>query len=345
MAGGSPLDRLDPGRFPFDPFDPDKAPDPIEEDHVHRLAVRAAITGADTYRLTRAALRYQDGILRVGNRFVPISRYREIAFVAVGRASISQALAVVHALGEAVTQGYVVGPVPLPPEVPFRSLEQPSEGAGHAIAPTAGAAVRELAEGLGPRDLLVVLLSGGALGYLALPPPGQSPGAWRDELEADRKAGATARELDAIARVTGRGPIGGALAHGLACEVATFVVDRGNGPVLLGGGPTIPIADAERTEVRAVLERLGRWSARPAAEGAALAPDPTRGATLPATVHRPVLVAEPADALREASDAVGEKRWLPRLAELENRLPPIAAADRFLERAEATVTGLADDPF
>ena len=172
MAAGSPLDRLDPGRFPFDPFDPERSPDPIEEDHVHRLAVRAAVTGADAYRLTRAAVRRDEGILRVGNRFVPLSRYREIAFVAVGRASVSQALAVVHALGDAVTQGFVIGPVPLPTEVPFRSLERPSEGAGHSAAADAGAAVRELAEGLGPNDLLLVLLSAGALGYLALPPVG-----------------------------------------------------------------------------------------------------------------------------------------------------------------------------
>ena len=345
MAGGSPLDRLAPGRFPFDPFDPDKAPDPIEEDHIHRVAIRAAVTGADSYRLTRAALRHEDGILRVGNRFVPIDRFREIGFVAVGRASVSQSLAVVHALGEAVTQGFVVGPVALPPEVPFRSIEQPSEGAGHARAPEAAAAVRELAEGLGPRDLLVVLLSAGALGYLAAPPRGQSPSDWRQCLAADRAAGATGRELDAIARATGTGPIGGGLAAGLACEVATFVVDRGNGPLLLGGGPTIPISDTERTQVRSALERIGRWSARSAPERAALEADPSRSKGPPETVHRPVVVADPADALREASDAVGEKRWLPRLAELENPLPPSAAADRFLERTESVVAGLAEDPF
>ncbi len=345
MAGKSPLDRLSPGRFPFDPFDPDTAPDPIEEDHVHRLAVRAAVTGADSYRLTRAALRREEGILRIGNRFVPASKYREIGFVAVGRAAISQALAVVDALGDAVTQGFVVGPTPLPPQVPFRSLERPAEGPGHAAAAEAASRIRELAEGLGAGDLLLVLLSAGALGYLASPPTGETPASWRERLEGDRRAGATGREIDALARLTGTGPIGGRLALGLSCEVATFVVDRGHGPALLGGGPTIPIAAAERSEGGAVLRRIGRTDGLSPATRAELAPDPTRSEKVPSSVHRPVVVADPADALREASDAVGEKRWLPRLAELENRLPPTMAADRFLDRTEAVLAGLADDPF
>jgi len=345
VATGSPLDRLDPGRFPFEPFDPERAPDPVEEDHVHRLAARAAMVGADSYRLTRAALRREEGILRIGNRFVPISRYREIGFVAVGRASVSQALAVVQELGDAVTQGFVVGPLPLPTEVPFRWLERPCEGAGNAAAPEAAAAVRELAEGLGPNDLLLVLLSAGALGYLALPPTGETLASWRDRLEKDRRAGASGQELDAIARVTGWGPIAGRLAEGLTCEVATLLVDRGSGPRLLAGGPTIPIAPTERTGVRAILQRLGRSEDLDAASRAGLAPDASRPISLSENVHRPVVIVEPADALREGSDALGEKRWICRLAELENRLPPGAAADRFLARTDAILAELGDAPF
>ena len=345
MATGSPLDRLDPGRFPFDPFDPERAPDPIEEDHVHRLALRAAMVGADSYRLTRAALRRDEAILRVGNRFVPLAKFREIGFVAVGRASVSQALAVVDALGDAVTQGYVVGPVPLPTEVPFRWLEKPCEGPGNSAASASAAAVRELAEGLGPKDLLLVLLSGGALGYLAQPPPGHSSASWRERLDGYRRAGATGREIDTIARVTGAGPIGGRLAEGLTCEVATFVVDRGSGPVLLGGGPTIPVAPTERAEVRSTLERLGRSGDLDAVARDGPAPDPGRPLSLAPNIHRPVVIVEPADALREGSDALGEKRWICRLAELENRLPPSAAADRFLARIDALVAEIGDASF
>lgn len=345
MSSSSPLDRLDPKRFPFDPFDPSKTPDPVEEDHIHRAAIRAAIGGADAYRLTRAALRKEGEALRVGNRFVPRDRYREIGFVALGRAAVSQALAIVDSFGSKVTQGFVVGPTVPPPELPFRSMERPSETAGHSAAAEVGAAVRELAEGLRPDDLFVVLLSAGALGYLAGPPAGSSPEAWRAELERCRAGGASGRELDLLARVTGSGPIAGRLATGLACEVATCVVDRGAGPVLLGGGPTIAIAPTERTEARHVLERIGRWGQLAAPAQREVTGLAAGAPALPGTVHRPVVVAEPADGLRDASDAVAEKQWIARLAAPETRDSPSAAADRFLERTEAHLAGLGGSAF
>ncbi|HEY6238199.1 MAG TPA: hypothetical protein VIZ68_03315, partial [Thermoplasmata archaeon] len=102
---------MDAGLF-FEPFDPKKLPDATDSDSLHRLCLRAAVTGADAYRLTRAAVRRDEGTLRIGNRFVATRRYREVAFVALGRAAISQALAVNEGLGELLTQGYVACPDP-----------------------------------------------------------------------------------------------------------------------------------------------------------------------------------------------------------------------------------------
>ncbi|MCI4361258.1 MAG: hypothetical protein L3J91_06095, partial [Thermoplasmata archaeon] len=126
---------------------------------------------------------------------------------------------------------------------------------------------------------------------------------------------------------------------------ATLVVDRGHGPTVLGGGPTIPAAPAERTEVRSVLTRIGRRAPLDAITQAGLAPDATRTISLPPNVHRPVVIVEPADALRESSDALAEKKWICRLAELENRSPAVAAADRFLARVDALVAEIGDAAF
>jgi hypothetical protein len=60
-------------------------------------------------------------------------------------------------------------------------------------------------------------------------------------------------------------------------------------------------------------------------------------------VRRPVVIAEPADALRDASEAVADKKWWPRLAEMSNSLPAAASADRFLARVEE-ITSSEDDP-
>ncbi|HEY6239039.1 MAG TPA: DUF4147 domain-containing protein, partial [Thermoplasmata archaeon] len=234
-------------------------------------------------------------------------------------------------------------PDALPPEVPFRSRTVPASGPGGPGAAEVTSAVRELALGLGPKDLLLLLLSPGSLGYLALPPEGESPAAWQAELGTLRDAGAVASEIGTIARVEGLGLVGGRLSEGVSADVTTLVVDRGDGAVRLGGGPTIPVSEAERQEARATLERCGAWERRGAARRAPFGPDPTRAKSRPPQVQRPVVIAEPADALREASAAVAEKKWLPRLADLTNALPAAAAADRFLTRVDEIVAGLHGD--
>lgn len=317
--------------FAWEPFDPSKLPGPKESDPLHRAAFRAAQSGADAYRLTRASLRREGDLLRVGNRFVPVARFREIGFVALGRAAISQALAATESLGARLTQGYCVAPDELPPEVPFRSRTVAPYPVGTVGPEGAADAARELALGLGPEDLLLLLLSPGAFGYLASPPR-DGAGAWADRLHGIAAAGGTPAEVAGFARLTATGPIAGRFGDGVRASVATLLVDRGEGAALLGGGPTVVPTDRERASVRNALERIGLTSSLSPAERTALGPDPSRAAAPPSNIDRPVVAAEPADALRDGSAVIGEKHWLPRLAELTNTLPPEAAADRFLAR-------------
>jgi hypothetical protein len=322
--------------FPLEPFDAEKLPGPDEGDPIPRAAFRAALSGADAYRLTRSAVRRDGDVLRIGNRFVPISRYREIAFLSVGRASISQSLAVTEALGSRLTQGFSVGPDELPTDVPFRNRVLPSRGPGDPVASEVAAVAEELSRELTDRDLLLLLVSPGAFGYLALP-PSEGPAAWKERLLSLGRTGATAAEVGLFARLTARGPVAGRFAEGVRADVATLVVDRGEGATLLGGGPTVPPSEEERRAGRAMLERTGQWAGLPPELKAGFTPDPTRPLGRAKNVDRPVVVAEPADALRDAAESVGEKRWLPRLAELSNALPPADAADRFLAKVEEAI--------
>lgn len=331
-------------RFPFEPFRPELEPDaPPGADPVPELAFRAAIGGADAYRTTRAALRRDGPTVRVGNRFVPLARYREVAFLALGRAAVSQALAVHAALGEAITQGYVAAPDPLPAQVPFRSLRAPTGWPGEPAALAGAAAAVELAAGLDERDLLLVLLSPGALAYLASPPAGWGGAAWSRWLKELSEAGASGSEVERVARLLSDGPVGGGLTGAGTAEVDTLLVDRGDGPVLLGGGPTIAPSPEERVAARATLDRTGRLSVLAPAERARLAPDPSRPSGGRAGVQRPVVVTSPADALREAGDALGGKRWVPRLAELPGEAGPEATAEAFLGRVEDRYAGATAD--
>jgi len=326
-------------RFPFDPFAPEKLPSAEAPtpglDPIFGTIFRAAISGADAYRLTRAAVRREGTVLRLGNRFVPADQFREIGFVAVGHAAVSQALAVSAVLGERLTQGFVAGPDPLPAEVPFRSEVVGAPAGASAADGRVAAAVLELAAGLGPQDLLLALLSPGASPLLVDPPAGLDRPQWSGWLDGLRMRGATSREAGIVSRVIGRGAAGGRLSGATRATVVPLVLDRGDGPELVGGGPTRGVTVPERQEARAVLQRIGALAELPAPARSALdGPSAGSGSRAPITDAVPTAVAQPADALREVGAAVVEKRWQPVLAELSLDLEATAAAERLVARAE-----------
>ena len=325
------------GQFPWDPFPPGE-PDPKGPDPVQGIAYRSAVTAADAYRAVRSVLRREAGTLRVGNRFVADGRYREVAFIAAGNAAGSMALGALHAVGDRLTQGFVAGPEPLPVEVPFRGVRI---GPGLPATPDSEEVVRaatEIAESLTEQDLLIVLLSPGALRAFARPPAGLDDAAFASFLASVAGAGATGREVGLVARTLGTGGVGGRLAAAVRrADCATFLVERGDGPRTLGGGPMFPVTDAERAEARAVLERTGLLARLPTPALGKLAPGADGVGPIAPTVARPVVVTDPSDALRAAADGVFDKGWTSRLAFLTLRDTPEAACDRFLARVDELV--------
>ena len=321
------------GPFPWDPFPPGE-PDPKGPDPVHSLAYRSAVQAADAYHAVRLAVRRDAGVLRIGNRFVPEGRYREVAFLAFGTAANSMALGALHALGPRLTQGFLAGPEPVHDDVPFRGAVIRPGWPGDPAAEGVVRAARELGEDLGPQDLLLLLLSPGALGALALPPPGLTGPEFGALLARAHEHGASSREVGVLARTLGTGGVGGRLgAVAPRSDVVTLVVERGDGPAIVGGGPTRPVVPEERVLARSLLARTGLDAALPASAAGLLAAGAAPlGGAVPA---RPVVIAAPADSLRAASEAVFDKGWTVRLAFLELADGPETAATRFVERSEA----------
>lgn len=326
------------GPFPWEPFPPGE-PEPRGPDPIHNLAYRSAVTATDAYRAVRLALRREQGAFRVGNRFVADGRYREIAFLAFGNAANSMALAALHAVGDRLTQGFLAGPEPVPPELPFQGLAIEPGWGGSPTAPAVVAAAREIGRSLTEQDLLLVLLSPGALRALAEPPEGLTAEEFSRALSTAFERGATGREIGLLARVLGTGGVGGRLGAMVArSDVATLVVERGDGPTRVGGGPMRPVAPAERVEARAVLDRVGLAASVPA--GALERSTASSEAPRPSAHSRPdppILISGPADGLRAAADAVFEKGWTSRLAFLELKGPAEPAAERFLGRSEELI--------
>ncbi len=332
------------GRFPWDPFPADE-PEARGPDPLHVALYRGAMTGADAYRAVRLAVRPEGEALRIGNRFVPEGRYREVAFLALGHAANSMALAALDALGDRLTQGFVAGPEGPMPRLPFRGATLTPGWGGDEQAPRVIDVAREIAGGLRPSDLLLVLLSPGALRALALPPDGLGPAEFSRFLESAHAAGADGAEVALLARVVGSGGVGGRLLPAATtADVTTLVVDRGDGAARVGGGPTLPVRPKEREEARGTVERIGLGSTLPAPVRERLARPPSDAPLLPGSAHRPVVVAGPSDGLRGAADAAFDRGWTTRVAFLGLAEPPDRAADRFLERTDALVAEVGPTP-
>lgn len=286
-------------------------------------AFRAGIEGADAYRAVRAGLRLHDDILRIGNRFVAVDRFREIAFVALGNAAGAMAHAAQQMLGDRVTQGLVASAVPAPESLQFQSLMVPDPWPGSPASTSALASVLELTGGLREEDLLLLLLSPGAFSVTAGPPTGWDPGAWRELLQ---RVASRSGPIDAVrvARVLGTGAVGGRLGAAVRDPmVVTLVVDRGEGPEWVGGGPTIPLRPEEVTAVRARVPEAARTQTLPVP-----GPYPNRN------VHRPVVVTGPADAVEAAGNLLAGRGWISRMVSLHLVGSPEEVASRFVEGIE-----------
>ncbi len=322
------------GRFPWDPFPPGQPP-ASGDDPLLAALYRGAVEGSDAYRGVRAAVRRESGVLRVGNRFVPDGRYREVAFVAVGHAASSMALAALHVFGDRLTQGFVAGPEAPPAALPFRSETVPDGWGGDGAAARVVDATREIATGLRESDLLLLLVSPGAVRALLLPPPGLEGVAFAELLAGLAEQGATGTEVNGVARVLGTGGVGGRLLPApVAADVQCLIVDRGDGPAAVGGGPTYPVSPEERTRARAVLERTGRLSTLPRTATSALTPG---AGGPPPLARKPVVVAGPADALRASGDTAFDKGWTARTGGLGLAGRPAEVAEQFVRSAEEVV--------
>jgi glycerate-2-kinase len=300
-------------------------PDPptFEPRSPFETAFRTAIEGADAYRAVRAGLRLHDDILRIGNRFVSANRFREIAFVALGNAAGAMALAAQEMLGERLTQGLTAGAVPAPDALQFQSVRVPDPWPGSSPATAALASVLELVGDLHAEDLLLVLLSPGAFSITAGPPTGWDPGRWRELLQdvASRSGPINAVR---VARVLGTGAAGGRLGAAVREPlVVTLVIDRGEGPEWIGGGPTVPLRPEEPVAVRnLVAGTVGSDAGRIAS------------ALVGRNVLRPVVVTGPADAIEAAGNLLAGQGWISRMVSLH--LPGAAedAASQFVTGME-----------
>lgn len=240
----------------------------------------AAVNAVDPHQAILANLALEDDRLRVGTQRYPLADLDRILVVGGGKAGTPMAAAVFEALGPRISAGSVnvkyghtsaaggwqvrfgCGGEPgidtgRAETGPIRIVE-----AGHPVPDAAGIVgaerVAELLTGLTPRDLVLVLISGGGSALLPLPVEGITLADYQQLTNLLLRSGADITEINVVRKHCSRLQ-GGQLARlASPARVATLILSDVVGTPLdaIASGPTVPDRSAF-ADAWGALERYG----------------------------------------------------------------------------------------
>ncbi|MGH7165340.1 MAG: glycerate kinase type-2 family protein [Nitrospiraceae bacterium] len=225
---------------------------------------QAGLEAVDPARAVRRAVTRAGDLLRVGPRQYDLRRFDRVVAVGAGKASAGMAAALEAILGDRLESGLVV--VKYGHAEPTRRIEV--QEAGHPVPDHAGqrAAGRllRLVAGLSSKDLLFVLLSGGASSLLPVPWPGLTLSDKQRTTRLLLRSGASIQEINAVRKHLSAIK-GGRLAAATKAAVVSLLLSDVPGDQVgaIGSGPTAADDTTYRDAV-AVLRGHGLWEHVPA---------------------------------------------------------------------------------
>jgi len=201
--------------------------------------------------------------LTIGRRRYDLNCYERVVVVGAGKATAPMARAVEQRLGRWLDKGFVV--VKYGHVIPTKRIDVAE--AGHPVPDRSGllaaAKLCAMVGELSRRDLLIVLLSGGASSLLPAPVAGISLADKQRTTESLLRCGATIQEVNTVRKHLSRIK-GGRLAELTQATVATLILSDVLGDDLssIASGPTVPDPTTYQDAV-AILKRYRIWTATP----------------------------------------------------------------------------------
>jgi hydroxypyruvate reductase len=202
----------------------------------------AGLHAADPARLVARHLRVDDNALFVGGASYRLARGGRLMVVSAGKAASAMARAAEEVLGERIAEAIAVDS-----SAPARPLERTRLRVARHPLPdergqTAASEVETLARGLGPNDVLLVLISGGASALLPSPVRGITLEDKAAVTSLLQRSGAAIGELNTVrkhlSRLKGGGLARTAAPARVVCLVLSDVV--GDDLSTIASGPTVP---------------------------------------------------------------------------------------------------------
>ncbi len=228
-----------------------------------RRLVTAGLEAADPYQALLKAVSLKGASLRIGRRIFDLSHTGRVVVVGAGKASARMAQALELVLGERLEGGLVIVKTGHSLATERTAILE----ASHPIPNRAGLVATQrllgLAQSLSSKDLLIVLLSGGASSLLPAPISKVPLADKQRTTQLLLRCGATINEINVVRKHLSLIK-GGGLAASTRAKIITLVLSDVIGDDLgsIGSGPTAtdPSTFAEAV---AVLQHYQIWSAVP----------------------------------------------------------------------------------
>jgi glycerate 2-kinase len=226
----------------------------------------AGLAAVEPAEAVRRYLRREGEILVVGERRYELDEFERVYVVAIGKAGTPMARAAAEVLGERLSAGIAVvkdhPSVALPAEISLFI-------AGHPVPDERGVlAAQQLAELLdeaGPKDLVVVLISGGGSALLPLPVDGIRLDEIQELTSLLLRSGASIDEINALRKHLEQLKGGGLARRAAPAQLVTLILSDvvGNPLDVIASGPTV--ADSSSFDSAfAVLNRYDLLEQAPA---------------------------------------------------------------------------------
>jgi len=228
-----------------------------------RRVIGAGLRAADPAHALLTHVHRTGHRLQVGSRRYDLRSFDRIVVVGAGKASARMAQALERVLGPYLESGLVV--VKTGHRLPTKRITVIE--ASHPVPDQAGIEAAEQlcdrAAELGSRDLLIVLLSGGASSLIPAPVAGVSLADKQKITQLLLRSGAAIQEINVVRKHLSMVK-GGRLAEATRARIVTLILSDviGNELTAIGSGPTVPDPSTYRDAI-AIMKRRRIWTKAP----------------------------------------------------------------------------------
>ena len=230
------------------------------------FALQAALNAIDPASSLQSWLKVSDGRMFAGDFSFPLSRFKRIVIISVGKASSSMMRIALKTLKGAEISGILV--VPKGEATPQVDKRVEVFFAGHPLPDEDGLQasrrVMSLAQSTKNDDLLLCLISGGASAMLPAPPPSIPLRDKTDVTSRLIRSRATIHEINTVRKHLSQLKGGRLVEMSRASAIVSFIMSdvTGNPVSDIASGPTAPDPTSYRDAID-VLNRHDLWKSAP----------------------------------------------------------------------------------